>query len=176
LNRERRAGRIKHLTRDKDQIFVEEVESQGAQTCVVEIAVDEQRAPQILKLGECKVGGASRISALFAEYTQANMGLLDHAHIVRSVAYRARYRLLAARLDQLDHLGFLRWTHAAAEHSLTFHANVSERLLQLEFEDKAERLPVDYKCIGISLGIVSHASKIKTRYTWFLVKQPRPRF
>ena len=58
----------------------------------------------MFKASKRKVGRTSRIAAFVAKYADAHMRLLDHRHVIGTVANRCSQRLIFARLDQSNDL------------------------------------------------------------------------
>lgn len=90
------------------------------------VAVHQQHALQHRKVGERKVGAQRRLSALLAHNAEADVRLLDHRHIVRTVANGTGNRGARRRFHQLHHLAFLQRTEATAEHRPAAHRHVAE--------------------------------------------------
>jgi hypothetical protein len=63
----------------------------------------------------------------FSLYADANMGCLDHAHVIATVANCA-YATLCILLQQINNLGFLSWRTAAHDHGRTCQDNINEFL------------------------------------------------
>ena len=137
--------------------FVEEILCAVGHASVVEEAVDEQDATRVFEFGEREVGRTSGIAALFAEYSEANVRLLNHRDVVGAVADRCRQRPRFALLDQAYHLRFLSRRHATAQHSLALHAHATQLLVEIGLKQIAECDAVYNECI-CRLWLVLHSS------------------
>mmetsp|Transcript_17490 Transcript_17490/g.44562 ORF Transcript_17490/g.44562 Transcript_17490/m.44562 type:complete len:281 (-) Transcript_17490:2442-3284(-) len=100
-----------------------------------------EQARQMLELLECIVRGTRSRSALLAVDTHADVGHLDHAHVVGAVA--DGQTLGAGLSQQRDHLGLLQWRHTAAEHRLA-HAGQLQKLSGTVAQRQLECTPVDH--------------------------------
>lgn len=74
-------------------VLVEAVEDNFAQTAVVPRAVDKQQFQQEPELSDGVITGASSLQAFHAWDTHADMSLLYHSHVVRSIPDRQRHTL-----------------------------------------------------------------------------------
>ncbi len=69
-------------------ILVEHVESHASELLVAPVAVDEEEALEMGELGDGEVGGHDGLHALLSADAHADVGALDHIHVVRPVPYR----------------------------------------------------------------------------------------
>ena len=84
--------------------MIEKVEDENGGACVVEIAVYEESALEILELGEAEVGRDGGVAALLAKQAHAHVRLLNHGDVVGAVSNSACHRLAAAVFHQFDDL------------------------------------------------------------------------
>jgi hypothetical protein len=92
-----------------------------------EAAVDEEQAREVLELAQREVGGVRGLDALAADDADADVRLLDHAHVVRAVADRQR-DLADVLLDERDDLRLLAGRDPAADDRGALQAGGDQRL------------------------------------------------
>ncbi len=83
--------------------IIEQIENKYRGSSIEKITMNEQSSLEMLKLSECKISRSSSVSSLLSEYTNANMCLLNHAHIVCTVTDGACHWPFFTPLYQLDH-------------------------------------------------------------------------
>ena len=112
-------------------ILVESVEDQEGVATVGFAAVDEHQGLQEPELRDREVHRPRCLRAFLAEYTDANVRLLDHIDIIGPVADRQRYLCLVVVLDQVDDVRLLFWRHAARQNYITLIRKLDKTLLEL---------------------------------------------
>ena len=110
-------------------VLVKGVEDRLAHALVAPGAVDEEQLPEVPELGHRHVGAPRRLEALDAADAHADVGGLDHRHVVGAVADGEEDRLLLVLLDQLHHQRLLHGRDAAADDGLAHDGKVEEQLL-----------------------------------------------
>lgn len=86
--------------------------------------MNEKSSFEVLKLGEAEIGRDCGVSALFAEYAEADVSFLYHGDVVSSVADSCCHWPIAALFHHVHDLGFLRGRHSAAQDRVAAHGNV----------------------------------------------------
>lgn len=77
-------------------------------------SVDKEQFPQIPELAYRHIGRPCGLETLDTAYTDTNVGRLDHANIIGTVADGKKKRLEVS-LDQLDNQSFLKGRHPAVQ-------------------------------------------------------------
>mmetsp|Transcript_9513 Transcript_9513/g.27210 ORF Transcript_9513/g.27210 Transcript_9513/m.27210 type:complete len:242 (-) Transcript_9513:12-737(-) len=100
---------------DIGRIFIEGIEDHLLVACEVPVAMHQQEAPQVGELCKGEVGGHDGSSPLAAADAAADVGRLDHPHVVRAVA-NSENDGVGKTLHELRHLSLLLGGHPAAHH------------------------------------------------------------
>ena len=104
----------------------------------------ENETPEHLELGYRKVTCLNCSHALITKKTDANMGFINHTHIVVSVSDSHRQKTPIMVFDHFDHVCFLLWRDTAADDCLTCFTDTdkvtSERI----------RVANDCKCLVLN--------------------------
>lgn len=93
------------LRRDERDVLVEKVLHEHGNSDIVPVSVHEQRPLQVRELGEGIVGAHRGLSTFSAGDAEADVRLLDHRHVVATVAYCRRQRPARCPLHQTNNLG-----------------------------------------------------------------------
>jgi len=103
------------------------VQDELAQALVRPGPVNEQQLLEEAELADGDVGRARRLQTLVARDADANMGSLNHRHIVGAVS-NGEQDGLEVLLDELDDEGLLQRRHTAAHDRLAHDGELEERL------------------------------------------------
>lgn len=99
----------------------------------------EHKALKILKLPECVVSRAHCLVTLVATYSNSNIGLGDHAHIVGSITNSQGDLGRLILLNQSDDLSLLLWRKPARDEHLARESDLHKTFCQppalLDFEE-----------------------------------------
>lgn len=77
--------RIRITERPQKTYLVEEVVDHGGDAGIEEMPVNEENATDESELGKCKIRRVDRLSALLAHQSKADVCLLNHGHIIRTI-------------------------------------------------------------------------------------------
>ena len=83
------------------------------------------------ELGDGKVRSLDSSKTLVAEYTHANMSLLDHGDIIGTVTDSECENVAIIRLNHAHDISFLAWSKSATDNSFTCFTHANE--VELEF-------------------------------------------
>mmetsp|Transcript_19988 Transcript_19988/g.26997 ORF Transcript_19988/g.26997 Transcript_19988/m.26997 type:complete len:153 (+) Transcript_19988:193-651(+) len=129
---------MRHSHRD---VLVEEIQDEGRNARIACPSVDEDQSPELLKFGNCKVGGLDSTHTLIAKKTDAHVRLIDHGNIIVSVANRHSNQTFVMHFNHADDVCLLLWRDTTADDSLASLTNSNEvASVPIIVTDEGERL------------------------------------
>lgn len=108
----------------EDEVFVEEVEDQLRVSQIVKPTMMHQKPPQELELSKCKVTRLHSTHTFVTEEAYSYVGLLNHRHIISTIADGKGDYFWIVLLDETDDVSFLTRGHSATDDCLTCLANL----------------------------------------------------
>lgn len=128
LSREAAEERKPKVAEREGKVLVEKVAQEFGHAQVGPAAVDQQQPLQVAKLGNTVIGSEHRLQTFLATDADADVGRLDHRHVVGTITDGQRNGLFVL-FYQVDDHGLLQRRHPAANHSFAFDDKKSELIL-----------------------------------------------